>query len=191
MATEFGVLIPTREAIMSGRPETGPLLAMADRAEAAGFDSVWIGDSITARPRHEPLTLMAAIAGRTKRVRLGTGVLLPALRPPVVLAHIVGTLDRAAEGRVILGVGIATDAPPIRKEFASVGVPFERRVGRFLETLDICRALWSRDNVSFSGKHFTVDGITVEPKPHRPGGPPIWIGGSGPTALREAARFDA
>jgi probable F420-dependent oxidoreductase len=191
MATEFGVLIPTREAVMSGRPETAPLLAMADRAEAAGFDSVWIGDSITARPRHEPFTLMAAIAGRTKRVRLGAGVLLPALRPPVVLAHLVGTLDRVAEGRVILGVGIATDTPAIRKEFAAVGVPFERRVGRFLETLEICRALWSRDGVSFSGKHFTLDNVTMEPKPNRRGGPPIWIGGSGPTALREAARFDA
>ncbi len=191
MAVEFGVLIPTREAIMSGRPETAPLLAMAERAEAAGFDSVWIGDSITARPRHEPLTLLAAVAGRTRRVRLGTGVLLPALRNPVVLAHVVSTLDRVAEGRVILGVGIAADAPAIRKEFAAVGVPFERRVGRFLEMLEICRALWQRDGVSFSGKHFTLDNVTVEPKPHRPGGPPIWIGGSGPTAFREAARFDA
>jgi alkanesulfonate monooxygenase SsuD/methylene tetrahydromethanopterin reductase-like flavin-dependent oxidoreductase (luciferase family) len=188
---EFGVLLPTREAVMSGRPETGPLLAMAERAEAAGFDSVWIGDSITARPRHEPLTLMAAVAGRTRRVRLGTGVLLPALRPPVVLAHVVGTLDRVAEGRVILGVGIAADTPAIRREFAAVGVPWERRVGRFLETLEICRALWARDGVSASGRHFTLDDVTVEPKPHRPGGPPIWIGGSGPIALREAARFDA
>jgi probable F420-dependent oxidoreductase len=191
MATEFGVLLPTREAVMSGRMETGPLLAMAERAEAAGFDSVWIGDSLTARPRHEPLTLLAAVAGRTRRVRLGTAVLLPALRPPVVLAHIVGTLDRVAEGRLILGVGIAADAPPIRKEFAAAGVPFERRVGRFLETLEICRALWSRDGVSFRGKHFTLEDVTMEPKPHRPGGPPLWIGGSGPTALREAARFDA
>ena len=80
MTVEFGVLIPTREAIMSGRPQTGPLLAMAERAEAAGFDSVWIGDSITARPRHEPLTLMAALAARTRRVRLGTAV-LDAARP--------------------------------------------------------------------------------------------------------------
>ncbi len=191
MPVEFGVLIPTREAIMSGRPETGPLLTMAERAEAAGFDSVWIGDSITARPRHEPLTLMAAIAARTRRVRLGTGVLLPALRNPVVLAHLIGTVDRVAEGRMILGVGIAADTPAIRKEFAAAGVPWERRVGRFLETLQICRALWQRDGVSFSGKHFTLDGATVEPKPHRPGGPPIWIGGGGPTALREAARFDA
>ena len=62
-------------------------------------------------------------------------------------------------------------------------MPWERRVGRFLETIEICRALWPRDNVSFSGKHFTLDDVTVEPKPHRPGGPPIWIGGSGPTAL--------
>ena len=188
---EFGLLIPTREAVMSGRADTAPLLALADRAEATGFDAVWIGDSLTARPRHEPLTLMAAIAGRTRRVKLGTAVLLPALRPPVVLAHIVGTLDRVAEGRVILGVGIAADNPAIRREFAAAGVPWERRVGRFLETMEICRALWRGDHVSFSGKHFTLDDVTMEPKPHRPGGPPIWIGGSGPTGLREAARWDA
>ena len=191
MTVELGVLLPTRESVMSGRPETAPMLTMAERAERAGFDSVWIGDSLIARPRHEPLTLLAAVAARTKRVRVGTAVLLPALWNPVVLAHVVGTLDRVAEGRVILGMGIAADTPPIRKEFAAAGVPFERRVGRFLETLEICRALWSRDHVSFSGKHFTLDDVTMEPKPHRPGGPPIWIGGSGATALREAARFDA
>ena len=122
MATAFGLLIPTREAVMSGRQETGPLLTMAERAEARGFDSVWIGDSITARPRHEPLTLLAAVAARTKRLRLGTAVLLPALRQPVVLAHVVATLDRIAEGRVILGVGIAGDVPNIRKEFQRAGV---------------------------------------------------------------------
>ena len=191
MALEIGVLIPTREMVMSGRPETAPLLTMAEHAEAAGFDSVWIGDSITARPRHEPLTLMAAIAARTQHVKIGTGVLLPALRNPVVLAHAIATLDRVAEGRIILGAGIAADTPAIRREFAAAGVPWDRRVGRFLETLDICRRLWSRDHVSFSGKHFTLDDVTVDPKPHRRGGPPIWIGGSGPTALREAARFDA
>src|SRR5437667_9675946 len=101
MGVEFGVLIPTREVVMSGRPETGPLLAMAERAEAAGFDSVWIGDSLTARPRHEPLTLMSAIAARTRRLRIGTGVLRPALRNPVVLAHGVRPHDRVAEGRGI------------------------------------------------------------------------------------------
>ncbi len=191
MPCEFGVLLPTRELIMSGRPATASMLAMAERTEAAGFDSVWVGDSLTARPRHEPLTLLAAVAARTRRVKLGTGVLLPALRNPVVLAHVVGTLDRLSEGRVILGVGIAADNPSIRSEFRAAGVPFEKRVGRFLEMLEICRALWTRDDVSFSGTHFAFEHATVEPKPHRPGGPPFWIGGSGPTALREAARFDA
>src|SRR2546425_6159911 len=144
MAVEFGVLLPTREAVMSGRPETAPLLAMAGRAEAAGFDSVWIGDSLTARPRHEPLTLLAAVAARTRRVRLGTGVLLPALRNPVVLAHVVGTLDRVAEGRVILGVGIAAHTPAVRRGFAAAGVPVQRRGGPVLETLGVCRAPWRR-----------------------------------------------
>jgi probable F420-dependent oxidoreductase len=191
MPVEFGVLLPTRELIMSGRPDTGVMLTMAERAEAAGFDSVWVGDSLTARPRHEPLTLLAAVAARTRHVKLGTGVLLPALRNPVVLAHVVGTLDRLSEGRVILGVGIAADNPSIRSEFRAAGVPFEKRVGRFLEMLEICRALWTRDQVSYAGKHFAFEDATVEPKPHRAGGPPIWIGGSGPTAFREAARFDA
>jgi len=164
MAVEFGVLLPTREAIMSGRPETAPLLAMAERAEAAGFDSVWVGDSVTARPRHEPLTLLAAVAVRTRRLRLGTAVLLPALRHPVILAHLVATLDRLAEGQLILGVGIAADTPAIRKEFAAAGVPFERRVGRFLETLKICRVLCHQDGVSFSGKHFQLQGVSVHPR---------------------------
>src|SRR3989442_13954861 len=100
---ELGVLLPTREAVMSGRPETGSMLAMAERAEATGFDSVWIGDSITARPRHEPLTLLAAVAARTRRVRLGTAVLLPSLPNPLVLPHLTGCLDRGAEVRVSPG----------------------------------------------------------------------------------------
>src|SRR5438046_3454473 len=175
---ELGVRLPTREAVMSGRPETGSMLAMAERAEATGFDSVLIGDSLIARPRHEPLTLLAAVAARTKRVRLGTAVLLPALRNPVVLAHVVATLDRVAEGRVILGVGIAADAPAIRKEFAAAGVPWDRRVGRLLETLEIRRALGSRDHVEFHGQHYTLDDGTTEPKPPRAAGPPIRIDGS-------------
>src|SRR5262249_60896663 len=103
MTIAFGLLLPTREAVMSGHQETGPLLTMAEHAEARGFDSVWIGDSITARPRHEPLTLLAAVAARTKRVRPGTAVLLPALRQPVVLAPGLATLDRIPAGRAVLG----------------------------------------------------------------------------------------
>jgi probable F420-dependent oxidoreductase len=164
------------------------MLAMAERAEALGFASIWVGDSLTARPRHEPLTLLAAVAARTRRVALGTAVLLPALRHPLVLAHAVATVDRISEGRLVLGVGIAGDTPATRNEFESAGVPFNQRAGRCIEALAICRELWKDPSVTFKGRYWTLDGVGIGPTPHRAGGPPIWWGGSGPTALREAAR---
>ena len=103
MTLRIGYLLPTRESIMEGRPEAEPLLGLAERAEQLGYDSVWVGDSLLARPRHEPITLLAGVAGRTRRVKLGTAVLLPALRNPVLLAHQVATLDQVSAGRVILG----------------------------------------------------------------------------------------
>jgi len=175
MAPLFGYLLPTREHVMEGRHEAGSLLALAEKAEALGLDSVWVGDSLVAKPRHEPMTLLAAAAARTSQVALGTAVLLPELRNPVLLAHQVATLDRIAEGRVILGVGIAADAPPIRAEFAAAGVPFEGRVGRMLEGLRLCRALWRGEPVTWDGR-WTLDAQAVGPTPHRPGGPPIWLG---------------
>ena len=152
MSPHIGYLLPTREQIMEGRPEAAPLLALAEQAEGLGYDSVWVGDSLLARPRHEPLTLLAGVAGRVGRLSLGTAVLLPALRNPVLLAHQVATLDQVSEGRLILGVGIATDVPNIRAEFRSAGVPFEKRVGRMLEGLRLCRALWSGEAVDWDGR---------------------------------------
>src|SRR5713226_8659755 len=107
MPPRIGYLLPTREQVMEGRPEVAPLLALAERAEDLGFDSIWVGDSILARPRHDPLTLLAGVAGRVPRVELGTAVLLPALRNPVLLAHQVATIDQISEGRLFLGVGFA------------------------------------------------------------------------------------
>lgn len=160
---------------MEGLDEAAPLLQLAHDAESAGFDSVWVGDSLVARPRHEPLTLLAAIAGRTRRVRLGTAVLLPALRNPVMLAHQVATLDRVSEGRVILGVGIGSDLPNVRAEFTAAGVPFDKRVGRMMEGFRLCRALWTGEPVTWDGR-WKLDAQRIGPTPHQPGGPPIWNG---------------
>src|SRR3954469_24682028 len=173
----LGYLLPTRERTMGGEPETGPLLALAERAEALGFESVWVGDSLLARPRHDPLTLLAAVAARTRKVELGTAVLLPALRNPVVLAQQVATLDRISEGRLILGVGIAADLPNIRTEFEAAGVPFDKRVGRMVEGLALCRALWTGKPVDWDGRWKVKAGV-LGPTPHRPGGPPIWVAGA-------------
>jgi alkanesulfonate monooxygenase SsuD/methylene tetrahydromethanopterin reductase-like flavin-dependent oxidoreductase (luciferase family) len=93
MLPKIGYLLPTREQIMQGRPETGPLLDLASQAADLGFDSIWVGDSLTARPRHDPMTLLAAVTGRVPGITIGTAVLLPMLRNPVILAHQVATLE--------------------------------------------------------------------------------------------------
>jgi alkanesulfonate monooxygenase SsuD/methylene tetrahydromethanopterin reductase-like flavin-dependent oxidoreductase (luciferase family) len=188
MSPRIGYLLPTREHIMAGRPQAALLLELAERAERLGFDSVWAGDSLLARPRHEPLTLLAAVAGRLRKVAIGTAVLLPALRNPVLLAHQVATLDQVAEGRLILGVGIAADVANIRSEFTAAGVPFEKRVGRLLEGLRLARSLWSGEPVDWDGRWKVEHGV-LGPTPHRAGGPPIWIGGSLPASLDRAGRY--
>jgi alkanesulfonate monooxygenase SsuD/methylene tetrahydromethanopterin reductase-like flavin-dependent oxidoreductase (luciferase family) len=115
-------------------------------------------------------------------------VLLPALRNPVVLAQQIATLDQISQGRYILGVGIASDNPPIRAEFVAAGVPFEKRVGRMLEGLRLCRELWTGKPVSWNGR-WVVENSVLGPVPHRPGGPPIWIGGMVRAARERVGRL--
>src|SRR5262245_15896349 len=190
MPPMIGYLLPTRERVMAGRPEAASLLDLAARAKNLGFDSVWVGDSLMARPRHDPLTLLAAVAARTKKVWLGTAVFLPALRNPVVLAHQLATLDQISEGRLVLGAGIASDVPNIRTEFVAAGVPFEGRVGRLMEGLRLARALWTGEPVDWDGR-WRVEGGVLGPTPHRPDGPPIWMVGSvRPAFERPARHFD-
>ena len=188
MPRKLGYLLPTREAIMEGRPETAPLLKLAEQAASLGFASLWVGDSLTARPRHEPLTLLAAVSGRTPGLTIGTAVLLPMLRNPVILAHQVATLDRISEGNLILGVGFAADLPNIRAEFAAAGVPFEHRIGRMMEGLRLCKALWAGQPVDWEGRWQTAQAV-VAPTPARPGGPLLWIGGNLPASLDRAGKY--
>jgi len=178
MATELGYLLPTRERIVKGKHKTREILDLADHADNIGLDAVWIGDSLLAKPRHDPLTMMAAIAGRTKEVKIGTAVLLPMLRNPVLLAHQAATLDQISEGRMIMGWGTARDIPKIRAEFEAAGVPFEKRIRRMIEQIKLCRALWKGDSVNWDGLWTVKDG-NLAPKPFTPGGPKLWGGGGG------------
>jgi alkanesulfonate monooxygenase SsuD/methylene tetrahydromethanopterin reductase-like flavin-dependent oxidoreductase (luciferase family) len=150
------------------------LIEAARHAEKAGFDSVWAGDSLLARPRGEPLTLLAAVAGATTRVALGTAVLLPLLRNPLTLAHTLATLDRIAKGRVIVGIGPGAELPGTHTELKALGVPSNRRVGDMLNEVERVRRLWRNEE----------PGIELQPRPFRSGGPPIWVGGTGPRMLR-------
>jgi probable F420-dependent oxidoreductase len=185
---EIGFLLPTREQIIRDQDEARSLIRLAEKAEDLGFDSVWVGDSTLARPRHEPLTLLSAVAGRTTRAKLGTAVLIVPQRNPVLLAHQIATLDQISEGRVIFGVGFSIDVPNVRAEFVAMGAPFEKRVGRMLEAIRVCQALWRGEDVNWEGR-WKLEGANLRPKPFQAGGPPIWGGGSAEPSLVRAGKY--
>ncbi len=193
---QIGVLLPTREMAIAGETDARRLLRFAARAEALGFDSVWAGDSLTARPRFEPLTILAAVAAVTERIHLGTAALTAALRPPLLSAHALATLDCVAGGRLTLGLGAGFPYPATAAEFAALGVPFDERIGRLVDTVRAWRAIWNAAAgdapAAYAGRYFTYEGIEQLPAPHQAGGPPLWLAGSDlPAVLRRVARhFD-
>ena len=173
---KFGILLPTREVIMSGRSDPAGIYELADRAEALGFHSVWVGDSITAKPRLEALTTLAAIGGRTKRVRLGTAVFLAALRNPILLAHVLGSLDWLTAGRVDLGIGYSRPNDPVQEhEFQMLGLSVSHRMKMSEELVHVMRRLWRENDVTYAGPFTKFEHVTLEPKPVQPGGVPIWL----------------
>jgi alkanesulfonate monooxygenase SsuD/methylene tetrahydromethanopterin reductase-like flavin-dependent oxidoreductase (luciferase family) len=173
---KIGILLPTREVIMSGAPDSSRILQLADRAEALGFHSVWVGDSITAKPRLEALTTLAAVAGRTRRVRLGTAVFLAALRNPVLLAHTIASLDWISGGRVDLGIGYSRPNDPVQEqEFEMLGLPVSKRIKISEEMIQVMRRLWRGNDVSHEGSFSRFEHVTLEPKPLQRGGVPIWL----------------
>ena len=172
----FGVLLPTREAVMSGRSDPSTLMQLAERAEALGFSSVWVGDSLTARPRIDALTTLAAVGARTRRVRLGTAIFLAALRNPIMLAYQLASLDWITGGRIDLGVGYGRPKEPAAEhEFKILGLDPSARMKMSEELIQVMRRLWREKDVSYTGKFTSFEHVTLEPKPVQPGGVPIWI----------------
>jgi len=154
---------PQRGGIAGGQQPTGP-------------DGHWL----------EPITVLGVLSGLTQHVRLGTNILLAALRRPVVLAKQLATLDVLSEGRVDLGVGVGWQ----EAEYEACGVPFGRR-GEVLDaTLEICRRLWTETEVSYSSTDLTFSRIHAMPKPRQAGGVPIWVSGTvNPRSMRRLASF--
>ena len=189
---KFGYLVPTRDAVMrapDGRADVARMIELAVRAEEKGFDSVWIGDSILARPRFEALTTLAAIAARTRRVELGTAVYLSALRHPIPLAHTVGNLDLLSGGRLLFGIGLGPPNAAVRAEYAACGVEFRRRGVIQEEGLRIMKGLWTGQPFTFHGKQFQIDNAKLHPLPGRTGGPPVLLAGAAERPLRRLVRF--
>jgi alkanesulfonate monooxygenase SsuD/methylene tetrahydromethanopterin reductase-like flavin-dependent oxidoreductase (luciferase family) len=173
---KIGVLLPTRGLLLGGdQPANADrILRMAERVEAAGLDSVWVGDSLVAKPRLEPMAALGAIAARTSRVRLGTAVLLPALRHPVLLAQTMATVDLISGGRLIIGAGVGgAFNDEQRGEWKAAGVDPTRRARRFEEIVEVVKGLGPGEPYDFKGRHFEFDAVTMRPSTTQPGGIPV------------------
>lgn len=173
----IGVLIPTRGAVMQSarRPPVDEGWTMARLADRAGYDAVWVGDSVVAKPRLEPLTTLAYIAGITTRVRLGTAVLLPALRHPVVLAQQIANVDQISHGRLVLGLGVGWSLPSAEREWAACGADHKRRVRRLEEHVETWRMFWRGEPLTHTGSDYELVEHTIGPLPWNSEGPPVLI----------------
>jgi alkanesulfonate monooxygenase SsuD/methylene tetrahydromethanopterin reductase-like flavin-dependent oxidoreductase (luciferase family) len=174
---KLGVLLPTRGLLLRGdQPSNADrVFRMAQRVEEAGLDSVWVGDSLVAKPRLEPLATLGALAARTNRVRLGTAVLLPALRHPVLLAQTMATVDLISSGRLVIGAGVGgAFNSEQRGEWAAAGVDPKRRARRFEEIVEVVKGLGQGEPHSHEGRHFSLDSVTMLPKATQTGGVP-WL----------------
>lgn len=186
---QFGLILPHFSAKGSGERT----LQGAVRAEALGFDSVWVRDTAYISPtlQHhggiaespfntEAIVTLAVIGGMTRRLTLGTAVLQP-YRHPLKTSQYMASLSYLTGGRVIMGLGLGAD--PL--QFGALGLPFEGRRQRVKETIDICRLTWDGPEVSYQGKLFQFDQVTIDPRPAVP--IPIWHGGEGPQTVRFTA----
>jgi len=187
------------------------LLDRAVAADAAGVDRLVVSDHVafgenlgayadpalggTAGGRQptgpdghwlEPLTVLSHLAALTGRIRLGTGILLAALRRPVVLAKTAATLDVLSGGRLDLGVGVGWQ----EEEYGAAGLDFHRRGHLLDHTLEVCRALWTEDRADYAAAELAFTGIHAMPKPRQAGGVPIWVSGTtNPRVARRLATY--
>ncbi len=163
------------------------VIAEAQLAESYGFDFCFFGEHHQDQDGFlpSPLIVATAVAVCTRRLRVGTSVILLPLHHPVRVAEDVITLDLVSKGRVILGVGIGYQAT----DFRAFAVSMEDRVALFEEGIEIIRLCWAGESFSFRGKHYTLEDVRIRPRPYQTPGPPLWIGASVPAAARRAGRL--
>jgi len=183
-AVKFGIAIP--QFVADGEFDPAAFRAYFSRAEELGFDSAWAQESMFgAAPQLSPIEVMTYAAACTHRMRLGCVVFVSTLHSPVHLAKSVASLDQLSRGRIEVGVGTGGKARP----FAAFGVDPDRYLARFTEGIALMKALWTEPRVTFGGEFWQLRDAPMEPKPFQKPFPPLWIGASGPSALRRAVRL--
>jgi probable F420-dependent oxidoreductase len=164
------------------KPEN--VVNFAKKCEAMGCHSMWTIDRIV-YDNLEPLTVLAAAAGATQKIRLGTSVLLANLRHPSHVAKIISTLDFISNGRLTVGLGFGSR----ENDYKAVEIPFEHRGSRAVEQVQLMKRLWTEDNVTHKGRFYNVENLTVGPRPIQKPHPPIWTGGGTEVALKRAGTW--
>ena len=179
---KVGVQLPEVERFVPW-PE---YLDLARRAEAAGYDSIWVGDHLvydlpdgSTRGPYEAWTTLAAIAAVTERVEIGPLVASTSFHSPAMLAKQAATVDAISQGRLIVGLGAGWN----RREYDAFGFPYDRRVSRFEEAMAIIVPLLRAGRTTFHGKFYDVEDCVLDPRPVRKGGPPIMLGSTSPRML--------
>jgi alkanesulfonate monooxygenase SsuD/methylene tetrahydromethanopterin reductase-like flavin-dependent oxidoreductase (luciferase family) len=179
---KIGVQLPEVERFVPW-PE---YVEMGRLAESVGFDSLWVGDHLlydlpdgSTRGPYEAWTTLAALASATERVELGPLVASTSFHAPAMLAKQAATVDAISGGRLIVGLGAGWN----RREYDAFGFAFDRRVSRFEEALAIVVPLLREGRTSFKGQFYEVDDCVLDPRPVRPGGPPIMLGSNSPRML--------
>ena len=163
------------------------VLDLIDYCEALDVDSVWVSDRlVTSALTLEPITFLCYIAGRLRKMKFGTSTLVLPTRNPIVLAKELATLDYLSKGRLFPAIGLGGEGS---KDLQAVGVDHKTRAGRTDEMIVLMRRLWTEENVTFSGSHFSLKDVTIMPRPWQRQGPPIWIGGRSEAALRRTGRL--
>ena len=183
----FGIAVPNFTAYPE-MPDIKALVEYGVKMEQMGFDSLWVWDHILLGvepnfPIIESLTLLTAIAARTKKVKLGTGILVLPMRNPVILAKQLACMDLLSDGRLLMGMASGW----YRREFNAIGVPFEQRGKIMDENLDILKRFWTEHTVSGKFPHHDIPAGVMFPKPVQKPHPPILIGGYVDRVLKRAA----
>ena len=174
----FALLLPN-QSVSFGATSPSELVEIAEIAEAnEGFDDVFVGDNLFARPRLESIALLSAVAARTRRLRLGVACMASfSLRHPILLAAQWSALDNLSEGRTVLAacIGGREFGANFDREYKAFGIDPRERVARLEEGIRVLRALWTQEPAAFSGTFFNFEEITIHPRPVQRPCPPIWI----------------
>jgi alkanesulfonate monooxygenase SsuD/methylene tetrahydromethanopterin reductase-like flavin-dependent oxidoreductase (luciferase family) len=178
-----------RQTLRIGITVEDPRTVVADAqlAETYGFDFLGCGEHLFFHgPTPNAFAMLAAAAGATSSIRLVTSVALLPLYPAAMVAKLAATIDNISAGRFELGIGAGGEFPP---EFQAAGIDPATRFGRMDEGLAVIRQLFGGGSIAFEGKYNTLAGVALNPPPNQPGGPPIWLGGRKPGAIRRAGRY--